>query len=92
MSHVIDDPLELGRDAHRRHAWNQAFDLFSDADARRPPVGDDLVRLAESAWFAGDPDAAITARAGDMTDGDVPKPDGGCAEIRITLPPSPAAT
>jgi class 3 adenylate cyclase len=62
MSQVIDDPLELGRDAHRRHAWNQAFDLFRDADARRALVGDDLVRLAESAWFAGDPDAAIAAR------------------------------
>jgi hypothetical protein len=62
MSQVIDDPLELGRDAYRRHAWNQAFDFFRDADARRALVGDDLVRLAEAAWFAGDPDAAIAAR------------------------------
>jgi hypothetical protein len=27
MSQVIDDPLELGRGAHRWHAWNQAIEL-----------------------------------------------------------------
>jgi class 3 adenylate cyclase len=74
MSQIVSETVEMGRDAHRRHAWDEALNLLRDADAERPLFGDDLVRLAEAAWFAGDPDGAIAARerayAGFLAQGD----------------------
>jgi class 3 adenylate cyclase len=62
MTQLIEDRVHQGRDAHRRHAWHEAFDLLREADSETPLSPDDLVLLAESGWFAGDPDAAIEAR------------------------------
>jgi class 3 adenylate cyclase len=62
MTQLIEDRVQQGRDAHRRHAWHEAFDLLREADSETPLSPDDLGLLAESAWFAGDPDAAIEAR------------------------------
>jgi class 3 adenylate cyclase len=62
MSQMVEERLQSGRAAHRRHAWHEAFDLFRDADTEHPLVAQDLVLMAEAAWFAGDPDAAIGAR------------------------------
>jgi class 3 adenylate cyclase len=62
MTQLIEDRVQQGRDAHRRHAWHEAFDLLREADSETPLSPADLGLLAESAWFAGDPDAAIEAR------------------------------
>jgi len=62
MSQLIEDRLQQGRDAYRRHVRHEAFDLLCEADSETPLSPEDLGLLAESAWFAGDPDAAIEAR------------------------------
>lgn len=62
MSQLIEDRVQQGRDAYRRHVWHEAFDLLREADSETPLSPEDLGLLAESAWFAGDPDAAIEAR------------------------------
>ena len=74
MSQLIEDRVEQGREAYRRHAWHEAFDWFRGADSETPLDPKDLALLAESAWFAGDPDAAVEARershAGYLQQGD----------------------
>jgi class 3 adenylate cyclase len=74
MSQLIKDRVQQGRDAYRRHAWHEAFDWLREADLETPISTEDLALLAESAWFAGDPDAAIEARerahAGYLAQGD----------------------
>jgi class 3 adenylate cyclase len=62
VSQIVEEVVQSGRDAYQRHAWNEAFDLFREADGAQPLAERDLVLLAEAAWFAGDPDAAIAAR------------------------------
>jgi class 3 adenylate cyclase len=62
MSQLIDDRVQQGRDAYSRHAWHEAFDWLRQADPETPLSPQDLAILAESAWFAGDPDAAIEVR------------------------------
>ena len=83
MSQLIEDRVQQGRDAYRRHAWHEAFDLLREADSETPLTPEDLGLLAESAWFAGDPDAAIEARerghSGYLEQGDK------CQAARIAL-------
>ena len=62
MSQLIEDRVQQGRDAYRRHAWHEAFDSLREADSETPVSPQDLKILAESAWFAGDPGAATEAR------------------------------
>jgi class 3 adenylate cyclase len=62
MSQLARDRVQQGRDAYRRHAWHEAFDSLREADSEATISPEDLGQLAESAWFAGDPDAAIEAR------------------------------
>jgi class 3 adenylate cyclase len=47
------DALSSGRDALARHAWQDAFDLLSRADAEGTLAGADLESLAEAAFFSG---------------------------------------
>jgi class 3 adenylate cyclase len=62
MSQLVEDRVQRARDAYHRHAWHEAFDLLREADADASLTAQDLAMLAESAWFAGNPDAAIEAR------------------------------
>ena len=62
MGQLVQDRVEQGREAYRRHAWHEAFESLSIADSEAALSPHDLGLLAESAWFAGDPDAAIEAR------------------------------
>lgn len=62
MSQTLEDRLQSGRDAHHRHAWHEAVELFQGADAEHPLAADDLILLAQAAWFGGDPDTTIRAR------------------------------
>ena len=51
--------VEAGRDALRRHAWMDAFDLLSKADEAAGLSGADLELLADAAFFAARADARI---------------------------------
>src|ERR687896_383009 len=54
MSQVVQDPAEAGREAVRRHAWQEGFELFKQADGARELSGDDLEAFAEAAlWTSG---------------------------------------
>ncbi|HEV8572309.1 MAG TPA: adenylate/guanylate cyclase domain-containing protein [Actinomycetota bacterium] len=59
---ITEDPLQAGREAARRHAWREAFDLLSEADAREALSAEDLATMAESAWWIGRNEACIGAR------------------------------
>ncbi len=52
MSHV-DDSLKTGRDAVKRRAWREAFDLLRAADASAELSPEDLESLAKAAWCTG---------------------------------------
>ena len=42
MSQVLDNSLEAGREAARRHAWREAYDLLRSANADAPLAADIL--------------------------------------------------
>jgi class 3 adenylate cyclase len=50
------------RGALERHAWQEAFDAFTAADAETPLSGDDLEALAEVAFFTADVDVRQRAQ------------------------------
>ncbi|MEX2102866.1 MAG: adenylate/guanylate cyclase domain-containing protein [Gaiellaceae bacterium] len=53
MSQVIQDPLEAGRDAVRRHAWQEGYELLKTADSAGELSGEDLELLAEATLWVG---------------------------------------
>jgi class 3 adenylate cyclase len=59
---VERSPLEAGREAASRHAWSEALELLAEADEQRQLEADDLVHLAESAWWMGRLDTSIAAK------------------------------
>jgi class 3 adenylate cyclase len=56
------EQLEDARDALGRHAWQEAFDLLSQADRDGPLSGPDLEGLAEAAYFTARADLSVEAR------------------------------
>ena len=58
----MDDSLEAGREAARRHAWRDAYKLLRGADEDGELTADDLENLAEAAWWTGHLDEAIALR------------------------------
>jgi class 3 adenylate cyclase len=63
MSQVLEEsPLQAGREAVERHAWREGFDLLSEADHVERLSADDLVALAEAAWWTGRLEECIEAR------------------------------
>ena len=54
-----EDRLAAAREALRRHAWREAFDQLSAADAAEPLPPEDLERLAEAAQWIGRLDDCI---------------------------------
>ena len=58
----MDDSLEGGREAARRHAWRDAYELLRSADEESKLTAQDLENLAESAWWTGHLDEAIALR------------------------------
>ena len=62
MAHVIDDSLAEGREAARRHAWRDAYELLGRADADGGLTAEDIENLAEAAWWTGHLEQAIELR------------------------------
>ena len=58
---TTDKPLQEARDAFDRHAWQEAFDLLSAADASGGLAPEDLESLAEAAFWTGRTDECIEA-------------------------------
>lgn len=63
MSHVVDrSPAEAGRAALARHDWQEAFDALSSADAAGALSAEELMLLADAAWWVGRMNDSIEAR------------------------------
>jgi len=62
MSEVVTvDPLEAGREAFERRAWQDAYRLLKEADDDGRLSGADLEALAKSAWWIGRSNECISA-------------------------------
>jgi class 3 adenylate cyclase len=59
MANETTVTLEAGRDALRRHAWRDAYDLLSEADEGL--TASDLEGLAQAAWWTGRMSRSIEA-------------------------------
>ena len=59
---IAPEPLAAARAALDRHAWQEAFDLFNQAEAQAPLSGHDLESLSVAAFFAGQADASTAAK------------------------------
>jgi class 3 adenylate cyclase len=59
MSQVVQDPLEAGREAARRGAWQEAYEHLNAADQDGALTGDDLELLAHAALWTGHLGASI---------------------------------
>lgn len=59
MSQVLDESLEAGRDAFRRHSWREAYDLLKEADQASPLSAPDLEQVGEAAWWSGNLEECI---------------------------------
>jgi tetratricopeptide (TPR) repeat protein/tRNA A-37 threonylcarbamoyl transferase component Bud32 len=53
---------DAGRQAFARHAWREAFETLSKANAAGTLAVEDVERLAQSAWWIGRIDDCIAAR------------------------------
>jgi class 3 adenylate cyclase len=77
VTQVVDDALEAGREAARRRAWREAYDLLRRADDEGRLAAEDLENLAEAAWWTGRLDEAIALRerayATSMDAGETPR-------------------
>jgi class 3 adenylate cyclase len=62
VSQIVDKTLKAGLEAARRHAWQEAFDLLSQADATAALPPENLETLAYAAWWTGRLEACISAR------------------------------
>ena len=62
MTQVVDDSLAAGREAARRRAWREAYELLRGADTDDRLTADDLEQLAEAAWWTGHLEEAMTLR------------------------------
>jgi class 3 adenylate cyclase len=51
-----------GREALEDHRWSEAFELLSEADRATPLGAEDLLALAEAAWFDGHADLAVEVK------------------------------
>ena len=62
MTQVLDDSLEGGREAARKHAWRNAYALLKEASADGRLEAEDLQAFAEAAWWTGHLEEAIDSR------------------------------
>jgi class 3 adenylate cyclase len=61
MSGLVQDALEAGREAMRRHAWEEARRLLSEADAEGKLDGEGLRQLGKAKYWCSDPPGCLDA-------------------------------
>ena len=59
ISAAVPDPVQVGRDALVRHAWQEAFEQLSQADRDGQLSGADLEALALAAFFTAQADIEL---------------------------------
>ena len=59
---ILEDPVEAAREALDRHAWQDAYDRFREADAVAPLSPKDLEDYGQAAWWHGNIEDTISAR------------------------------
>jgi class 3 adenylate cyclase len=59
MSRTTADPIEAGRNALERHAWDEAYRILSEADRAGTLTGEGLDLLAEAAYWSAHPDETV---------------------------------
>jgi class 3 adenylate cyclase len=62
VTQVVDDSLAAGREAARRHAWRDAYELLRSADGEGRLEAEDLQDLGEAAWWTGHLEEALSLR------------------------------
>jgi class 3 adenylate cyclase len=55
------DAVEAGRGALERHAWEEAYELLTEADRKGSLTGEGLNLLAWASWWTAHPDETIEA-------------------------------
>lgn len=60
MAQPAVEPLEAGREALERHAWDEAYDILVEADRRDVLPAEGLKLLADAAWWSAHPDEAVS--------------------------------
>jgi class 3 adenylate cyclase len=55
------DPIAAGRDAFRRHAWEEAYEALRETDQHGSLAGEGLHLLAQAAYWTGRPDETVEA-------------------------------
>jgi len=53
------DAVEAGRDALQRHAWDEAYEVLSEADREGSLTGEGLELLASAAYWTAHPDETV---------------------------------
>jgi class 3 adenylate cyclase len=56
LDRLVEDSLQIARDAMSRGAWAEAFELLVDADKTGRLGPSELETLAEAAWWSGHPE------------------------------------
>jgi hypothetical protein len=59
---TASDRLQRGRDAIRRYAWREAFELLAEVDEEEGLPPEDLEALGEAGWWTAHLDSTISAR------------------------------
>jgi class 3 adenylate cyclase len=56
-----EDAIEAARDAYKRHAWEEAYEILTEADRQGSLPGEGLELLAWASWWTAHPDETIEA-------------------------------
>lgn len=59
---AVEAVLDQARAAYERHDWNEAFEVFKQADSVTRLAPKDLEAFAEASWWIGHPDVTLDAR------------------------------
>src|ERR671918_350005 len=85
MARTAADPIEAGRDALKRHAWDEAYRILTEADRAGALTGEALELLGEAAYWSAHPDETVEylerAYAAYLDEGN--RPEAAMAALRV---------
>ncbi|MGH2676514.1 MAG: DNA-binding response regulator, partial [Actinomycetota bacterium] len=61
MRRTAEDAVRAGRDALDRHAWDEAYEILTEADRAGSLTGEGLELLAWAAYWSAHPDETVEA-------------------------------